>query len=162
MITHVELLRILAYNPDTGIFTWVVSPRGGTARKGSVAGCLKSNGYICIRVRGDKYQAHRLAWFYVTGEWPPDQVDHIDRNKSNNAFVNLRPVTNKQNHENVAIRATNKSGHRGVNWHKASGKWNARVCHHGVRIELGVFDSLDDAALAAKNARALLFTHSSD
>ena len=87
----------LSYNPDTGEFT-----RPTYKRK--LAGCLRKDGYIVIRVKNVLYLAHRLAFFYMTGSWPKDQLDHINMNRSDNRWGNLREATNSQNMMNKNSR----------------------------------------------------------
>jgi hypothetical protein len=104
--------------------------------------------------------AHRLAWMYVTGKDPLDfemQIDHIDGNKTNNAFANLRLVTNKQNCENRMLNIRNKTGVRGV--YKSGNKFIAELCHNYKRIKVGSYETLEEAANAVKTRREEFFTH---
>ena len=94
-ITHEELLKILNYNPETGIFKWKIF-MGSRATEGSIAGTTQA-GYRNIRIFGRGYKAAQLAWLYVHGKWPDEQIDHIDRQRSNNKLENLRDVTPKVN-----------------------------------------------------------------
>lgn len=146
-ITHEDLLLLLSYDPETGEFTWLVSasPR---VRAGGPAGYLrKRDGYIVVRVHGHGYSAHRLAWFYMYGAWPRS-IDHIDRNRANNALKNLREATVSQNAMNTAFRNMNGSGYRGVTWNKGSGKWQAQSRLNGRNHYLGVFDTAEKASEA--------------
>ena len=68
---------------------------------GSTAGTALSSGYVQIMVDGEKYLAHRLAWFYETGLWPNEQIDHQNTDKSDNAFSNLRLASAGQNRWNT-------------------------------------------------------------
>ena len=80
-LTQDRLKELLHYDPDTGVFTWIQKPAPrGRAIIGSVAGGLKQHGYITIGINQREYYAHRLAWLYVYGEWPEDQIDHINHN----------------------------------------------------------------------------------
>ena len=157
MITHDELTRLLNYNKVTGEFTWV-SDRG-RVKSGATAGAVRKDGYLHIVINRKVYLAHRLAWFYVMGEWPEDQIDHVNKNRGDNRICNLRQATNKQNGENIPLLSSNTSGHRGVTWSNERQKWVAQVKHHGKTIRVGRYDSLEAAAEAAKNARLRLFTH---
>ena len=99
MITQTRLKELLNYDPISGIFTWKTS-RGGR-KPGSIAGtkCIHK-GYITIQIDGTLYRAHRLAFLYMIGRLPEDQVDHIDRCKDNNAWSNLRECTQAENQLN--------------------------------------------------------------
>jgi hypothetical protein len=127
---------------------------------GEIAGDLSpSNGYWRIQINRKRYLAHTLAWFYMTGKWAEHQIDHINGQRTDNRFVNLRPATNKENHENIKLRTDNRSGHRGIHWSNSRQKWVAQICHNGVGRHVGIFADLNDAVVAVKNARDLLFTH---
>lgn len=113
----VEKLReILRYNPETGGLTWAVD-RGSNFNKmkaGSIAGSVKSHGYVAIKINGQLYKAHRLAWYLGTGVWPDPalEVDHINQVKGDNRLCNLRLVTRSENQKNVAQRRTWKPKER--------------------------------------------------
>lgn len=143
-----ELLKSqLHYDPVTGVFTWLVSRGYGPAKieAGATAG-TPSDGYVHIYLFGTPYKAHRLAWFYMTGEWPEVDTDHQDLNRSNNAWSNLRDATRSQNIRNITLRADNKSGFKGVFWHKQRQKWTARIHDDGRYKHLGMFDTAEAAA----------------
>ena len=151
MITQSELKELLSYNPETGVFTRVKN--SGRAKVGDVAGCKdSSNGYIAICVQNKRYRAHRLAWLYVSGKFPKDQIDHINHDRADNRFANLREASNQENHKNTSIQKNNTSGVAGVNWHKASGKWKARIKVSQEDIHLGLFIDIIEAAKARKSA----------
>lgn len=158
ILTQDRLKELLSYDPETGVFTHKTY-RGGRIKAGERAGALMNKGYVHIKVDGKKYLAHRLVWLYVSGQFPTDEVDHINGDRADNRLVNLRAVTKKQNCENRKQQINNKSGHRGVHWHKASGKWQAMIRHQGELIPLGLFNDVIDAANAARFARDMLFTH---
>lgn len=145
-LTQKLLKEYLHYNPDTGIFTWRVDRRG-KAKAGKFAGCL-DNGYLRIRLFGKLYKAHRLAWLYMTGEWPKDQIDHEDGDGLNNRWKNLRGATNGVNSKNQKKRINNSSGATGV--YKLEGvtdKWRVRIWANGEQIDLGCHDYYDEAVL---------------
>lgn len=100
ILTQEELKSQLHYEPDTGIFTWLVS-NSNRIKIGDVAGCKTARGYITIRVFNKSYTAHRLAWLYITGEWPKDQIDHVNRVKHDNRICNIRDVTGAENCMNI-------------------------------------------------------------
>lgn len=153
-LTAEQLREILHYDPDTGVFTRRVST-ARNVKAGDVAGYSNGDGYRYISVQNRLYKAHRLAWLYHYGNWPKDQIDHINRNRSDNRISNLRDVTNKQNHQNRSKSSNNTSGHPGVSWHKQKSKWVARITHNQKLIHLGYFSILEDAVAARKAAEKL-------
>lgn len=153
-LTAEYLRSVLDYDPATGIFTRKVS----TARRvkvGDVAGSQDGHGYLRIMVQLRGYQAHRLAWLYTYGEWPKDQIDHINRNRSDNRIANLRDVSHKQNGQNRSKSSHNTSGHPGVAWYKRDSKWQAKIAHNCKDIHLGYFATLEEAIAARKAAEKL-------
>ena len=154
MITQARLRELLDYDPATGVFTWKVSR--GPARVGSVAGWKETRGHICIEVDGRSYKAHRLAWLYVSGKWPRDQIDHINCVRTDNRIVNLREATSAENAANSLTYRNNTSGFKGVNWHKKTGKWRAYIGVEGRITHLGLFARVEDAAAAYAEASARL------
>jgi hypothetical protein len=156
MLTQGRLKEVLEYCPETGVFTWRMRV-ANCVRVGDVAGSLhKEDGYINIRVDGRAYPAQRLAWLFMTGEWPTAFVDHEDTVRSNNAWTNLRQATNTQNQHNAALSSSNTSGVKGVHWLVEYGCWRARVTAYGKRIEVGRFATLEDADVAIRAAREQL------
>lgn len=161
MVTQARLKELLDYDPGTGVFIWRVSR--GTARAGSVAGTFNSEGYIRIKIDRKLYLAHRLVWLYVCGKFPVNQLDHIDRDPSNNRIENLRLATQAENKQNLSKPYTNTSGVVGVSWNKQTGKWQAYIQLNNRQIHLGLFDTIEEAAAARAAAKAKLHTfHSED
>lgn len=158
ILTQDRLKELLDYDPETGVFT-IRLYRGGRVKAGEVAGAPMNRGYVHIKADGKKYLAHRLAWLWTHGAWPTNEIDHINGERDDNRIENLRSVTKKQNCENRKQQINNKSGYRGVHWHKASGKWQAMIRHCGELIPLGLFNDVTEAASVAKAARDKLFTH---
>jgi len=137
MIEHSKLIELLHYNLETGLFHWAKSrPK---VKEGNPAGCLDHNGYIRIEVGGKTYAAHRLAWFYINKEWPSNEIDHINRNKSDNRIENLRQAQHGQNRANS--KTTNKHGLKGVSFKKwiKFNCWEAKVKHNKKDIYLGCY-----------------------
>lgn len=155
MLTRSRLKEVLSYSPDTGEFTWLVF-RGGTSRPGSRAGVLNGNGYRRVNVDGVKYYEHRLAWLYMTGAWPKNQIDHINGNRGDNRFGNLREATPHENARNTTIRRHNTSGVLGVTFDKARGKWKAQITFCGKPICIGRFDDKEAAGKAYEDAKSRL------
>jgi len=121
-----EILRKrLRYEPNTGDFYWLYSPRTGVI--GKKAGYARKDGYIVINIDGEIYLAHRLAWLHSYGEWPISGIDHINGNPNYNAITNLRQADPNENHWNMKIFSTNTSGCRGVTFHRKTGKWVASL-----------------------------------
>ena len=142
-----EISELLSYNPDTGDLTWNV--RRGSARAGKVVNTLNSDGYIIIGINYKRYQAHRIAWLLHYGEWPEKDIDHINLNKADNRINNLRLCDDSENQCNVTKKSGNyTSTLKGVDLHKKSGLWRARIRLRGRRVELGYFKT-QEAAHAA-------------
>lgn len=156
MIDAEYLRSRVHYDHDTGIFTWLPTgnQRIDTRIVGKTAGTRRGN-YIVITIYQSKYYAHRLAWLYMTGELPPSEIDHIDRDGSNNRFANLRLATRSQNLANTQSRSA--SGLKGVTWHKRQERWRASITHGGVSRHLGYFDHANDAAEAYAAAAQAAF-----
>ena len=152
-ITADELRSILHYDPLTGVFTRRES--AGNRLAGSVAGSLSSQGYIRVWVLKRHYMAHRLAWLYVYGTWPKHDIDHINRNRSDNRIANLRDVTNQQNMCNAGDFSTNTSGRKGVYWDKRDSRWRACIVNKGRYLSLGYFGTQAEAVAARVAAEKL-------
>ena len=155
-MTQAQLKEILDYNPDTGVFTWLISR--GPRPAGSVAGVVKRSGYVTIGVHGKTYLAHRLAWLYVHGEFPVDQIDHVNREKADNRIKNLRPSTQSENLQNMSKPCTNTSGIVGVIWCKQTSKWRAQIQLNRRMIHIGRFETIEEAAAARAAAKAKYHT----
>lgn len=162
MLTQERLKELLHYCPETGVFTWLVDGRGKV--KGIEAGTVRVNptsgkSYRRITVCGDRFATHRLAFLYVTGEFPPDQVDHIDGNGLNNVWSNLRAVTSTENHKNLRKNVCNISGVTGVAWAKARRKWYAYISVDSCNKHLGYFHDKEEAVSARKSAEVFYGFH---
>lgn len=156
-LTAERLRELLHYEPTTGVFTW--RARRCNRAAGGVAGSLRDDGYWSIRLDRRPYRANRLAWLYVTGEWPPHLIDHEDRDTGNNRWLNLRPATHSQNHQNQKVRKDSMHGIQGVQRHER-GLWRARITVRGRRIHLGYFKTPEAAAMARQAGARVHFTHS--
>jgi len=151
-LTHERLKKLLSYNPETGEWTRLKSVKGQKA--GTKVGCI-AHGYEQICVDNKQYYAHRLAWFYVYGVWPDDQIDHRNVNRASNALENLRQANNAQNVKNRPAPRTNTSGVKGVYWNKNASKWMAAITANGKRMYLGLFTDINEAAAVYAKAAEL-------
>lgn len=170
-----QLGAMLDYDPATGTLSWRardpasfygraefrdgVAARWNREKAGQVAGCLHPNGYRLLTIGRRTYRAARIAWALHTGEWPKGQVDHINHSRDDNRACNLRCVSPAENSRNRGLPADNRSGHVGVDRRKSTGKWRARACVNGRRIELGDFDTAAEAAAARQAASGPLGFH---
>jgi hypothetical protein len=160
----VETLRsVLRCEPETGKLYWMPRPselfpdkRSANVwnaryagREAFTAAC--GDGYRRGTVFYTNLKAHRVIWALVHGEWPADQIDHINGDPSDNRICNLRSVSNAENSRNSARPINNTSGVRGVYWHQSKNKWRARI---GKNISLGYFADFDEAVAARKAAEA--------
>jgi len=155
MLTQSQLKEILDYDASTGLFVWKkrLSCR---IRIGDIAKSPTDKGYIRIGINGTRYVAHRLVFLWMTGINPPEQVDHINGNRSDNRFCNLRLATNRENSYNNRKRNSNTSGYKGVSFVPHIKKWHAYVDNKDGRHLVGYFSELSDAAIAVKSAREKL------
>jgi hypothetical protein len=144
-LTAERLRVLLRYDPDSGEWHWLRSP-GKRFKFGDKAGCARGDGYWLIRIEGRLYRAHRLAFLYMTGKWPKNQVDHQDRNPSNSKWNNLRESTQSQNMANTIKPRRNISGFKGVSWQSQIGRWQVHVGRHNSYI--GVFKTREEAHAA--------------
>lgn len=150
-LSREQLKQLLAYNPDTGAFTWI-NCQAKQVRAGTPAGHLRKDGYVVIKVNGRPYKAHRLAWLYMTGFFPIE-VDHRDRTPSNNRWSNLREATHAQNCRNRIF--ANATGTPCVSQER-SGRFRARLKLNGTRTQLGIFATKAEAQRAVVAAKQSL------
>lgn len=146
-----RLKRLLKYDPESGLFTWNESR--GRVKRGTVAGSTSSKGYTVIGLGGKTYKAHRLAWLYMTGAWPLEQIDHRDGQKANNKWNNLREATHAQNSCNRS--PYNKTGFKGV-IPGPNGKYFGKTSYKGEKCHSGAFDTPEEASEWVTAARTRL------
>jgi hypothetical protein len=140
------LKKHVCYNSETGQFVRVHSHHP-KVKIGDIAGTVSKEGYVSIRIESRVYKAHRLAWLYVTGNMPTKLIDHINGDKSDNRWKNLREVTNQENCRNQKIRITNKTGYKGVMHTKDKSAYCVQLCHNGNYIVEYPFNTAEEAAL---------------
>jgi hypothetical protein len=134
--------QLLSYDSETGEFIW--TDKAPTKVAGKPANAKDSLGYICLRVDGKMYKAHRIAWAFVYGEWPELHIDHINGDPSDNRICNLREVDRHANMQNERkARLNNKSGYLGVC--PNGGNWRAEIRVDGKKINLGTYKTPKEA-----------------
>lgn len=154
------LQQRLAYNPESGVFTWRIAPPRRGVVAGSSAGCRRADGYVGIVVQQRRFYAHRLAWEFTHGAIPAGmEIDHIDHDASNNRIENLRLVTKAENRRNRSADSRNKSGVNGVHWSAGAKAWSAQIRFNRLTRHIGYFKSLDEARMARKAAERDLSFH---
>jgi hypothetical protein len=156
MISYQELRRQLHYDPETGVFIRIAQTDHKNCRLGKPLGWKQVNRYLMIVLGRRKYYAHRLAWFYMFGKWPRE-IDHIDRDRTNNRIANLREVTRRQNNLNAKLSCRNKSGVRGVGWFARDGLWRASIYINEKNVNLGHFTTVELAKAARRTAEAIWY-----
>jgi hypothetical protein len=171
-----EARRLLRYEEDAGKLYWL--PRtpdmfadGAQSAEHVCANWNSKNagqeafrspsktGYLQGKLNGRSYKAHRVIWLMVTGAWPIDQIDHIDGDRQNNLFCNLRAVSREENMKNMRLPKRNKSGVIGVNWCRTASKWHAQISECGRKKHVGYFDEFEVAVARRKAAEADLGYH---
>lgn len=159
MVSLTRLKKLLSYEPHTGIFRWIAAPSKVCHSDfvGRIAGTKSRRGYVVIRVDGGFYKAHRLAWFYVTGAWPKEDIDHKNSDKGDNRFQNLREATRQENNRSKPPQRNSRSGVTGIGWRKRERKWLARITVDKKHRYLGLFHDKQAAIRARRDAEIELF-----
>ncbi|MDP2322518.1 MAG: HNH endonuclease [Gammaproteobacteria bacterium] len=146
MLTANRARELLALDPGTGVLTWRIKPNR-RIRIGSVAGSLRPDGYLCIRVEGNIYQCHRINWLIIHGSWPNGEIDHINGITTDNRITNLRDVTRAENSQNQRRgMSNNKLGVLGVR--RLRGRFTAQIGIDHRVIYLGTFITQEAAQTA--------------
>ena len=148
---HAELIKANLHrfyvSPNHGVITW----KDGR-RVGKVAGSIDSSGYLQVKLEGTPVLVHRIIYYLYHNSFP-EQIDHIDRNRLNNRISNLRPATNMTNQHNAGMKKNNTSGVTGV--HYKNGKWQARIQCNRKRIQLGTFETIEEASKAYQKGKEI-------
>ncbi len=150
MLTQDHLKEVLHYDEITGLFTWKTRKQGVTL--GARAGWVDTDGYPRIMIDRRRYMSHTLAFLYMEGAFPKNEVDHLNHNRSDNSWVNLRKVTRVENSRNLSLNKNNTSGHTGVYWDKSSLKYKSQIKLNGDYKHLGSYPKIKDAIQARKEA----------
>lgn len=159
-MTYDECADLLEYNRKTGELLWKKSL--GRAKPGSVAGYTDTNGYVRLCIKGRMYLAHRIAWLMTHGEWPKNSIDHVNGIKHDNRIENIRSASQLENCQNRQVNRNNKTGFPGVDFHKRSGKFRAKIGYQFKAIHLGYFDNPQDAHKAYLAAKKTIHTFAPD
>lgn len=170
-LPSIDLLRqLLRYEPETGKLFWkersVEMFKTDDAR--GAEWCAKrwnkkhagraaltaptTKGYLHGHIFRIKVRAHRVIWAIVHGDWPVEEIDHINCDPSDNRIANLRLASRAENQRNKFAYRNNTSGLKGVSWHSGRSKWAAYIRVKGKTIYLGLFAAKHDAHLAYQNA----------
>jgi hypothetical protein len=147
-----RLRELFDYDPEVGDFVRKVTRKGRRARIGAIAGADTGQGYIAISIGDYLYKSHRLAFLYMLGRWPLDEVDHINGVRNDNRWRNLREVTSAQNtHNQRAAHRNNSTGYLGVKFY--GGSYRAAINFRGRRTYIGSFDTGEAAHAAYVKAK---------
>lgn len=169
-LTLAQLRKALNYDPTTGVFIWLHRPRKhfrnahgwntfNSKYAGKQAGCLSPAGYVKIRINNGLCRADRLAYAHMTGRWPDQgiDVDHIDGNRANDRWSNLRLASRSQTNMNQKLRSDSTSGWKGVSFDKRAQKWIAQIKANNRHIHLGTFKTPELAHAAYCEAAVRYF-----
>ena len=146
-MNQADVLKLFTYSKGKLYYKVSNSPR---VKVGQVAGTVKPDGYVRVKINKKLYYLHRLIWLYHYGVWPTE-IDHIDRNPSNNAVENLREVSRSVNMRNTKLKRATTSKYKGVCWNKRLSKWVAKASVNMKSVHLGVFTDEVEASKAYTN-----------
>lgn len=153
ILTQERLKEVLHYDPDTGVFTWIIDTNArGPSKIGMVAGWSRTGQYSRVGIGGTLYLQHRVAWLYMTGKFPKKEIDHKDQCKNNNAWHNLQDVTSIINSRNMPKQKRNSSGITGVYWCKRDLAYLAQIRINGKQLALYFGKDFFQACCARKSA----------
>lgn len=153
---HSELIELLKYDPESGKFTWLKKPSRKTLITNEV-GTVRHDGYVRVRINKTFYYIHRLAWFYVYGELPSMEIDHINGNPNDNRICNLRLASRHDNAANISVSKKNKSGVTGVFWCEKESRWYSYIMRFGHKFHLGMAEDFFEAVCLRKSAERYYF-----
>lgn len=153
-LTQDSLKEVINYNENTGVLTWM--KRSGMASKvgdecGHLFTAVNGKSYRRVSIFGKSYLSHHLAWLYMTGNMPLNQIDHINGNGIDNRFINLRDVSPRENSKNKRRYYTNKTGVSGVSWSSGKKKYRVEISVDGVTYSKNNIDHIFEAACVRKS-----------
>lgn len=134
----------LDFDPAVGVFVWR-NPQSNAVKAGEPAGVIAANGRRYINIGGEKHMAHRLAWFYIHGEWPAGDVKQPNGNYDDCREANLALQSRQVTASTRRVNTASKSGHPGVTWDRKRGKWQVHITRDYKQVALGYFSNLDEA-----------------
>ncbi len=149
-ISYQEAKRLLDYDSKTGELTWAIQ-RGVRCPPGSKCGTFDKYGHLAVNINKRVYRGHRLIWLLMTGEWPSENIDHINRNPADNKWDNLRLANKSQNAHNTGPQKNNTSGYKGV-FRSGKNRWRSQILINGNFMHLGSFETKKEAARAYNKA----------
>lgn len=167
-----ELRQLLRYEPETGALYWRQRPahffdcaarhlarvmgRWNVSWAGKEAGTIGPYGYRMVTIFNRHFAAHRIAWCITHGQWPSEQIDHVNGQRDDNRLSNLRAATHAQNQRNMRISRSNTSGVTGVYWCRRTNRWKAEISLRSRKVYVGVFRDLAAAEAAIRAKRSEL------
>ncbi len=154
MLTYDDAVKYFSYDDKRGGLIRAISR--GCSPAGATVGCVGSGGYMETKINGEKHYIHRLVWFVCKGYFPENDVDHINRVRTDNRIGNLREVSRSCNLKNCGNWSTNKTGVRGVRWNHDRKKWEARICYNYNQRYLGMDESFAEMVLLRLSAEQCL------
>ena len=157
IISQKLLSSLFKYDKESGILTRI-RHISGSAKMGDTVGTKRVDGYLCVIIDGESYLLHRIIWILTTGE-QPNTIDHINRNRGDNRWCNLRNVSPQENCYNQSLRSNNKSGIVGVSFDKRRNSWRSTIMVNAVQIFLGRFEDMEDAISARLEAEPIYGFH---
>ena len=147
-----EIFKYIHYQKDINKFIWIKNT-GYVSKIGKIAGFKRNDGYRIIKFKGRRYYEHRLIYLWYNPCWNilnlKEEIDHIDRNRSNNKIENLRIVNSSIQSRNITMHSNNTSGYTNICWDKNNNKWLVRVCQKYI----GRYKNINDAISSMKKAQ---------
>lgn len=156
MVTPDRIRECFDYDPETGVLRRKVKT-GQNCKIGVASGCVHQSGYMRVKLDGCGFLGHRVIWAWMTGQWPERFIDHIDLDKSNNRWANLREATRAENGANRPKNSANTTGKKGVCFHAKRNKFQAQIRVDDKLLFLGRFGKLEEAAAAYDEAARRFF-----
>lgn len=153
-LTQARVRELFDYREDGQLVRRVTV--GSSAQAGDLANHCRPDGYLGVGIDGKYYLCHRIVWLWYYGYLPENQVDHIDRDRSNNRILNLREVNQTCNLRNGKVKTTNTSRITGVGWHKRIGKWTSQIMNNNKRVYLGYSTDFTEAVALRLTAEQCL------